>query len=147
MTQVVTVAGAGLTGAGWAGRPERPDAARAITRREPLLLDVVFECCGEQSALDQAVDLLKPGGRLLLVGIPATERVTFISDRIRRKEIRIQNVRRQCACAAPTLDLIRRGRLRPEIMVTHRFPPERAPEAFELVAGYRDGVVKALIVF
>jgi len=33
------------------------------------------------------------------------------------------------------------------IMATHRFPFKKTPEAFELVAGYRDGVVKAMIDF
>jgi len=32
-------------------------------------------------------------------------------------------------------------------MVTHRFPFEHSREAFELVAGYRDGVMKAMIDF
>jgi threonine dehydrogenase-like Zn-dependent dehydrogenase len=29
--------------------------------------------------------------------------------------------------------------------VTHRYPLERTKEAFDLVADYRDGVVKAMI--
>jgi threonine dehydrogenase-like Zn-dependent dehydrogenase len=32
-----------------------------------------------------------------------------------------------------------------DFMVTHRFPLEQVQEAFELVAGYRDGAVKAMI--
>jgi threonine dehydrogenase-like Zn-dependent dehydrogenase len=31
-------------------------------------------------------------------------------------------------------------------MVTHHFPLERTPEAFELVANYRNGVVKVMIM-
>ena len=30
-------------------------------------------------------------------------------------------------------------------MLTHRFPLEQAKEAFDLVEGYRDGVLKAVI--
>jgi threonine dehydrogenase-like Zn-dependent dehydrogenase len=30
-------------------------------------------------------------------------------------------------------------------MITHHFPLERTQEAFELVAGYRDGVIKVII--
>jgi L-iditol 2-dehydrogenase len=134
-------------GAGWTGNPERGDVVRAIARREPLLLDAVFECCGEQAALDQAVDLLKPGGKLMLIGIPEVERISFIIDRLRRKEICVQNVRRQCECLEPTLDLLARGKIRPDFMVTHRFAFAETPAAFKLVAGYRDGVVKAMIHF
>ncbi len=141
------LAAARSAGAVWAGNPDRPDAVRAIARREPLLLDAVFECCGEQAALDQAVDLLKPGGKLVLVGIPAVERVSFVIDRLRRKEITIQNIRRQCGCFQAALDLLARGRIRADFLVTHRFPLAGTRAAFDLVAGYRDGVVKAMIQF
>lgn len=134
-------------GADWVGNPEKIDIVREIGAREPLLLDQVFECCGEQSALDQGIELLKPGGKLLLVGIPQTERVSFIIDRARRKELELINVRRQCGCMAPALALMERGVLNADFMITHRFPFEQIKEAFDLVAGYRDGVVKALITF
>jgi L-iditol 2-dehydrogenase len=91
--------------------------------------------------------LLKPGGRLVAVGIPEVERISFIIDRTRRKEITVRNVRRQCACAEPTLALMEQGMLKPDFMITHRFPFARTQEAFELVAGYRDGVIKAMIQF
>jgi threonine dehydrogenase-like Zn-dependent dehydrogenase len=32
-----------------------------------------------------------------------------------------------------------------DILITHRFPMERTQEAFDLVAGYGDGVIKAVI--
>lgn len=134
-------------GATWAGNPARSDVVKAIAARNPLGLDVVYECCGEQEALDQAVNLLRPGGKLILVGIPSVKRITFISAQIRRKEICIQNVRRQHGCLQATLDLIARRRLRPEFMLTHSFPLARASAAFELVAGYRAGVIKAMITF
>ena len=32
-------------------------------------------------------------------------------------------------------------------MITHRFPFEKTKDAFDLVADYRDGVMKAMIEF
>ena len=61
----------------------------------PEMLDVVFECCGQQEAIDQAIDLLKPGGKLMVIGIPEFDRWSLPVDKTRRKEITIQNVRRQ----------------------------------------------------
>lgn len=138
---------AGNNGAGWTGNPEEENIVEKIARENPLLLDAVFECCGQQSALDQAVELLKPGGKLMLVGIPETDRVTFVIDKIRRKEICVQNVRRQCGCLRPTLALMAGGKLKADFMITHRFGFEQTGEAFDLVAGYADGVVKAMIGF
>ena len=134
-------------GAAWTGNPDREDIVAAVTKAEPLLLDVVFECCGQQAALDQAVRLLKPGGILMLVGIPAVDRVTFEIDLLRRREIRIQNVRRQNEKVHETIAGVASGRLAPAFMITHRFPFARTKEAFDLVAAYEDGVIKAMIYF
>jgi len=132
-------------GAAWAGNPETADVERAIAELEPFGLDTVFECCGQQDALDQGVRLLKPGGKLMIVGIPEVDRVSFSIDLLRRKEICIQNVRRQEGCVQRTLDGMASGDLNVDALVTHRFPLERVREAFDLVAAYDDGVVKAMI--
>ena len=132
-------------GAAWTGNPEKQDVIGDLAAIEPLGLDVVFECCGKQEAMDQAVKMLKPGGKLMLVGIPEEDRVSFSIDLLRRKEICIQNVRRQEGCVQETLDKMASGRLDVDFLVTHRFPLERVKEAFDLVAAYGDGVVKAMI--
>ena len=43
----------------------------------PQGYDVVYECCGQQEAVDTALRILKPGGTLLLIGIPTTDRLSF----------------------------------------------------------------------
>lgn len=132
-------------GASWAGNPDREDIVAEVSRREPLLLDVVFECCGQQSALDQAVALLKPGGKLMIIGIPEFDRYSFDVETARRRELCFQNVRRQNGCVQAALDLVTSGKVRPGFMVTHTFPLARAQEAFDLVAAYGDGVLKAIV--
>ena len=133
-------------GACWSGNPDQLDIVADVAKREPLLLDAVFECCGRQEALDQAVDLLKPGGKLIIVGIPETDRVSFSIDKIRRREICIQNIRRQNECVQAAIDLLGKLKNKAELMVTHRFCLERTREAFDLVASYGDGVFKAMIL-
>jgi len=132
-------------GAAWIGNPDRMDVVAEISRQEPGLLDAVFECCGEQAALDQAVSLLKPGGKLMLIGIPTVDRVSFDIDQLRRKEICIQNVRRQSECTEEAVHLVQTGKIDADFMITHRFSFDRTQEAFDLVAEYGDGVVKAMI--
>ncbi|MCE1199972.1 MAG: alcohol dehydrogenase catalytic domain-containing protein [Marinilabiliales bacterium] len=135
------------SGALWAGQPERVDAVGEIRNREPHLLDVVFECCGKQEAVNQAIALLKPGGKLMLIGIPSFDSWSFPVDALRHKEICIQNVRRQNHTLEETLDLLGNRSIDVGRMTTHRFPFERTPEAFEMVASYADGVMKAMIDF
>ena len=119
----------------------------AILEHEPLGLDAVFECCGRQEALDDAIDLLRPGGKLMMIGIPEVDRIRFDPDKIRRKEITLVNIRRQRGCVQTALDLISQCRSDVEALITHRFPFADAKAAFELVADYRDGVVKAIVGF
>ncbi len=138
---------AGSVGAIWTGNPDREDVTQKLASELPQLFDVVIECCGEQEALDQAVEILKPGGLLLVVGIPAHDRISLDMNLMRRKEISIQNVRRQNNTVQTVIDLMAAGEIKPEFMITHRFPLEKTQEAFDLVADYRDGVIKAAITF
>jgi L-iditol 2-dehydrogenase len=133
------------SGATWAGNPDRDEVVAEIAAREPLLLDAVFECTGDPAALDQAVDLLTPGGRLVIVGIPAAVRVSFDIHKLRRKEITVFNVRRQRHCFAQAIDFIAGGAADPRFMLTHRFAIAEAAQAFEFAAGYRDGAIKTII--
>ncbi len=139
---------ASRAGADWTGNPDKGDVVGMVNIQGPELLDAVFECSGAQEAMDQGVEMLKPGGTLLLVGIPADRnRVSFDINLLRRKEICIQNVRRQNDCVQRAIDMIARKEIDIGVIVTHRFPFARTPEAFDLVADYRDGVVKAMIEF
>jgi len=133
----------------WAGNPEKEDIVKRIagggSALEPLGLDVVFECCGQQEAVDQATDLLRPGGVLVLIGTPRRDRICFDVDKFRRKEIEVRYIRRQNHCVQRAMDLIAEGKVDIDFMVTHRFGLERTKEAFDLVAAYGDGVIKAMI--
>jgi L-iditol 2-dehydrogenase len=135
------------SGAYWTGNPDHEDIVDAISKQEPLALDVVFECCGQQEAMDQAVQLLKPGGKIMIIGIPEFDHWSISTDIIRRKELCLQNVRRQNECIQLTLDMIADGRVNVKNLITHHFPFEKTKDAFNLVAEYKDGVMKAMIDF
>lgn len=135
-------AGATLT-----GNPLNENIAEKIYSKEALGLDVVFECCGQQEAMDQAIDILKPGGKLIVVGIPEFDNWIVNVEKTRRKEISLQFIRRQVDCVEPALSLMEKGTINAENMITHRFPFSKTKEAFDLVAEYNDGVMKAMIDF
>ncbi len=138
---------AGEQGAELTANPDREDVVQKITGQVPEMLDVVFECCGQQDAFDHAVDLLKPGGKLMIIGIPEFGRWSFEVDKSRHKELCIQHVRRQNEAVQPALDMMAGGKVSVEAMATHRFPFAETKAAFDLVAEYRDGVMKAMIDF
>ncbi|HNR43242.1 MAG TPA: alcohol dehydrogenase catalytic domain-containing protein [Bacteroidales bacterium] len=136
-----------MEGADAVMNPLREDIVAGIGGISRSGLDIVFECCGEQEAVDQAVEILKPGGKLIIVGIPEFEKWKFDADRTRRKEISIQFIRRQVDCVQPSLDMMASGEINIDRMITHRFPFTETKAAFDLVAGYHDGVMKTMIDF
>jgi L-iditol 2-dehydrogenase len=134
-------------GAHWTGNPDKSDIVKEIKEKEPQLLDAVFECCGEQDAINQAIELLKPGGSLIIVGIPTVDRISMDIHTLRRKEISITNVRRQNNCMWHAIDYIDKSEGGLDFMLTHTFALEQAKEAFDIVEGYKEGVIKAVIEF
>jgi len=134
-------------GALFAGNPSGQDIVGDILRKEPLGMDIVFECCGKQEALDQAITLLKPGGRLIVVGIPEFETWSMNVENTRRKEISLQFIRRQVDCVEDALEMMNNKVIKIDNMVTHRFPFDKTKVAFDLVSEYKDGVMKAMIDF
>jgi len=125
--------------------PRQSNVVGEIAQTEPHGLDLVFECSGDPACVEQGQALLRPGGTLMMVGIPLVDAVTFDPHSMRRSELRFQAVRRQNGCVRPVINMIAQRRLDPAPLLTHRFPLHEISAAFELVAGYRDGVIKALI--
>ena len=132
-------------GADWTGDPDAQDVVAEITALAPEGVDRVFECAGEQETVDQAVALLKPGGMLVMIGIPEVDRISLPIHIMRRREITFQNVRRQNECIGPAIEMIAAGAVDVDPLMTHHFDLAHSRDAFELVADYRDGVVKAMV--
>lgn len=127
--------------------PEKQDVEAEVQKQEELLVDVAFDASGEQDAVTNAVKVLKPGGKLVLVGIPPSAQYTFDMDLMRRKELTIINVRRQNHCVEEAIDLVISGKADVEKMVTHHFSLDETATAFDIVEGYKDGAIKAMINF
>lgn len=134
-------------GASWASNPDREDIVKAVLAQQPLGLDAVFEVSGDPAAIEQAVELVKPGGTITQIGIPLAERIAYPIARLRRKEIAIRNVRRQNRCLERALLLIETKHLDVAWLATHRFPLADAARAFATAADRTDGVLKASIDF
>ncbi len=89
--------------------------------------------------------MLAMGGRLVVVGISDDDRMSLQHSVARRKGLSIIMVRRMKHTYPRAIRLAESGAVDLAGMVTHRFPLQRAGEAFALNAGYRDNVVKAII--
>lgn len=136
---------AGEIGAGWLINPATEELLQVFQERGDGEVDIVFDASGEQEAIDNALQILKPGGKLILVGIPPSAQYIFNMDLMRRKEITVINVRRQNHCYEEAIQLVKSKKVNLKQMVTHYFQLRKTPVAFDMVAGYRDNVIKAMI--
>ena len=112
--------------------------------------DLVVDCAGSSSALEQAVSLCKPGGTLLLLASYWDGRLVLPGFAVCLKELRVvpssmyarHGVRRDVDTAAAVLAE------RPEIanaIITHRLPLEAASEAFALARDRKSGAIKVVL--
>jgi L-iditol 2-dehydrogenase len=102
-------------------------------------VDVAFEVAGENEAVEAAIAAVKPGGRVVLVGIPADDRTSFSASLARRKGLTIKLVRRMKLTYPRAIQLVESGQVDVRSLVTHHFPLEKAQEAFT-TAQRREGL-------
>jgi L-iditol 2-dehydrogenase len=102
-------------------------------------VDVAFEVAGENDAVEAAFDAVKPGGRVILAGIPADDRTSFSASVARRKGLTINLVRRMKFTYPRAIHLVESGQVDVHSLVTHHFPLDRVKEAFS-IAQRREGL-------
>ena len=98
-------------------------------------VDVAFEAAGDDGALDAAIAAARPGGRVVLVGIPDGDRSSFGAAAARRKELTLHLCRRMRASdLTHAIELAAGGGVELGGLVTGRYRLAEGPQAFrELV--------------
>ena len=102
-------------------------------------VDVSFECAGENEAVEAAVAATKPGGTVVLVGIPSDDRTSFTASVARRKGLTIRMSRRMKHTYPRAIRLVERGLVDVRSMVTHHYSLADSVPAFE-TAMRREGI-------
>jgi len=108
-------------------------------------VDVAIEAAWGGAAIEQALELARPGGRVVLVGIPSEDHCTFSHSAARRKGLTIVFCRRMKHTYPRAIRLVESGKVNVHSLITHRFPLAQAADAFALNAAYKDNCVKIII--
>jgi L-iditol 2-dehydrogenase len=108
-------------------------------------VDVVYECAGAQETPQQAAAICKPGGTVVLVGIPSVDRTAFIASTARRKGLTFKAARRMREVYPRSIALVESGLCEVRSVVTHHFPLDKVAEAMELLDGYGGGAIKIML--
>ena len=114
-------------------------ADRALTDRLPLGgVDVAFETAGEDDALASAIEAVRPGGRIVIVGIPDGDRTSFTASMARRKELTLLLCRRMEATDLPrAIALAETGRVQLGPLVSERYALSEWRQAFDALTERR----------
>ncbi len=128
------------------GRAEEhvAEISRAIGGRG---CDIVLEAAAAGPEAQAACDIATPGGRVVLVGIPADDRFSLTHSVARRKGLSLIFSRRMKHVYPRAIALA--SGLNPQVdldaVVSHEFSLAGAAAAFELHAAQADDVIKAIV--
>jgi L-idonate 5-dehydrogenase len=106
--------------------------------------DVMLECTGNERALRAGLDVMRPRGVVVQLGLGGD--VSLPQNVVVSKELSVCGSFRFHAEFALAVRLINERRVDMGPMISGAFPPERAREAFEL-AGDRKRAMKVLLAF
>ena len=108
-------------------------------------VDAVFECAGVPQTVDQALEILKPGGTLFLIGIPEKPSVRFDADLFRKKGLTVTYIRRQNRQALKALRMLEARILDVRDIIGPVFDLEDAAAAFAAKVNKPETTVKPII--
>jgi len=116
--------------------PSEPDSLESVRERTQGGVDLVLEMSGAPPAIDAGLDLLYPGGEMMMLGIPSGENLTIphFSKNVIFKGLTMKGIlgRRMFATWTEMLGLLQRG-LNVEHIVTHQMPLSGFHEGIDLL--------------
>jgi L-iditol 2-dehydrogenase len=137
---------AGQYGATALYNPKTEDVvARILDDTKGRGVDVVWEAAGAQETVEQAMRIAKPGGTVVIVGIPSVDTTTFTASVARRKGLTIKMARRMLEVYDRAMALVEHGQVDVRSLVTHHFSLEQINQAFDTLVNYREGIIKAIV--
>lgn len=111
------------------------DTRARIRERLPHGADVILEMSGSEKALNDGLKVVRPGGRVALVGLPSDGVSIDLSNDVIWKYLTIQGVfgRKIFETWELSHRLLRNGAVDLESIVTHNIKMDKIGEAFELM--------------
>ena len=108
--------------------------------------NVVIDAVCLPSTFELGVNIVSPAGTVVVLGFD--EQASAIPQLpITKKEVTIVGSRLQTNQFRNVVELLNRGDLKGNGLITHKFPVEQVKEAFSFVEQHPDQVRKAIIVF
>lgn len=125
---------------------DKDDIINEVERlTENDMADVVVVCAGAEKALHLGIDLVKPTGKVVLIGINAGQFNTINSNKVVRNEIEIIGGYGQTGDMGYAVDIINSKRFKVEKIVSHTFSLQDAQEAMNLFVEQPDQCIRVAL--
>lgn len=112
---------------------------------------IVIEAAGEPASVNLALDLVHPYGQLLLFGVPRKPvfEFAYLSWYRKRPHMQTSSIADGTGSSLyeQALNLIVRGEIDVDGLISHRLPLARVADAYELARTHNDGALKVAIDF
>ncbi|QPC82962.1 alcohol dehydrogenase catalytic domain-containing protein [Phototrophicus methaneseepsis] len=108
-------------------------------------VDIAIEAAWADHSIQMAADMARPGGRLVLVGIPGDDQLHMKHATARRKGLTIRMARRMKLTYPRAYKVVESGMIDLDDLISHHYPLEEAPKAFEDNDHYIEGAHKIII--
>jgi L-iditol 2-dehydrogenase len=107
--------------------------------------EVVFECAGGPHTFADSLDLARPDGKAMIIGIPTPDEQQFSARIPRRKELLVRFCRRSRETLPECIEMLADGRIASTDFPVRKYPLAEAPRAIEDARARSDEVVRAII--
>ena len=108
-------------------------------------VDVAIEAAWSDHSVQQAADMARYGGRLVLVGIAPDDKLQLKHSVARRKGLTIMMSRRMKHTYPRAIALATSGKIKLEELVSHRFDLSQTAQAYASNAAYEPGINKVIL--
>lgn len=123
----------------------RVDSATAINRfTDGRGVDIAFEAVGHPATIETAMQAVRPGGKLILIGVSSEAHVPINLMLAQSREITIIPIYLGRDAFPAALSLLASGRVQAEAMITHVFSLSDAAEAFDTAVNSQHEAIKVM---
>jgi len=108
-------------------------------------VDVALETAGTVTTTQQACAMVRMGGVVTLIGMPAELEFELPVLDIICREYDVRGVFRYCNCYPPALALLGTSKVDVKSLITHRFPLDEAKAAVDFAKDRKDVAIKVMV--
>ncbi len=109
--------------------------------------DYVFETAGSVVTTQQTVGFVMKGGTVILIGLPAREKIEFDTNQIIAKELDVRGIFRYVNTYPKIIRLAEDNEVDLKGLISQKFPFSRTEEALKFARDNKDSSIKTVVVF